>query len=237
MIKHGQAEVILAGGAEALVTFAGVTALTKLGVLSGQTDPAIACRPFDLDRDGLVLGEAAGVLVVESLDSARQRGAPILAEIAGFGSSGNAFRITDSPSDGLGASFAITRCLAEAGIKPEEISAISAHATSTKQNDLSETNAIKRALGETATRIPVFALKSVLGHSLSAAGAVELVAGVNTVQTGYIPHIRSYHTPDSDCDLNVVTSPVQAASFKYLLKNSFGFGGQNGSLLLKAWPV
>jgi 3-oxoacyl-[acyl-carrier-protein] synthase II len=235
LIQHGHADIILAGAAESLINFGGISALSRLGVLSPQRDCAIASRPFDAERDGLVLGEGAGVLVVESLKSAQERDAPILAEIAGFGATSNAYRVTDSPVDGESASRAISMCLQEAGVTPEQVGAISAHATSTKQNDLAETNAIKLALGKQATHIPTFALKSYLGHSLSASGAIELVLAIPTLQTGILPPILSYQYPDKDCDLNIVREITTTTDLTYILKNSFGFGGQNGSILLKKW--
>lgn len=235
LIKFGYADTILAGAAEAFVNFAGVSALGILGVLSKQRDCRFACRPFDANRDGIVLGEGAATLVLESLDSALERGAPILAELAGFGMSTNAFRVTDSPADGRTPSRAISHCLEEAGVLPEQIGAISAHATSTRQNDVAETNALKLALGEYATQIPTFALKSALGHSLSASGATELTMCVQALQSGMLPPIASYRTPDPDCNLAIVREPTRVKDLHYLLKNSFGFGGQNGSLLLKKW--
>jgi 3-oxoacyl-[acyl-carrier-protein] synthase II len=235
LIKHGHADVVLAGGAESLMTWAGVSALVKLGVLSPEHDPRIACRPFDLHRDGLVLGEGAGVLVIESLASARRRGVPVLAEVVGFGSTANAYRITDSPVDGYAASRAIVQALHEGGIGPDEVDAISAHATSTPQNDLAETNAIKKALGERSIRIPVCALKALIGHTLSAAGAIELIAGVCSLRQGLLPPVPSYRTPDPACDLNVVTGQARSSPLTYLLKNSFGFGGQNGCVLMRSW--
>jgi len=234
LIKHGRAEVVLAGGTDTLVNWAGVTALAKLGVLSPQPDPTKACRPFDAKRDGLVLGDGAGILVIESLESAERRGAPILAEVVGFGSTANAYRITDSPVEGKSASVAITESLREAGIEPKHVDVISAHATSTPQNDLAEANAIKRALGDVATRIPTIAPKALLGHTLSGAGAVELVAAVRTLQTGFLPPAPSHREPDPEINLSVVVEPAQAP-VTYLLKNSFGFGGQNGALILKKW--
>jgi len=237
MIKHGYADVILAGGADAMVSWAGVTALGKLGVLSPHQDPEEACRPFDERRNGLVLGEGAAVLAVESLESAERRGAPILAEILGFGSTGNAYRITDSPVEGISASIAIRQSLEEARLDPGQIDAISAHGTSTSQNDLAEANAMKLALGAAATRIPTMAPKALLGHSLSAAGAVELVAAVRVLQTGVLPGAPSYRRPDPECDLSIVARSTRAPATTHLLKNSFGFGGQNAALILKKWPA
>lgn len=236
-IKHGRADVILAGAADAMVDWVGLSALGRLGVLSPHKDPSNACRPFDVNRNGMVVGEGAGVLAVESLESAERRDAPILAEIVGFGSTANAYRITDSPVDGKVTSEAIGGAIREAGIKPSEIDAISAHGTSTAQNDIAETNALKRALGAVATKIPTMAPKALLGHALSAAGAIELVAAVRVLQTGLLPGAPSYREPDPDCDLAIVGKAHVEKSVRYLLKNSFGFGGQNGSLVLKQWPL
>ncbi|WP_394834229.1 beta-ketoacyl-[acyl-carrier-protein] synthase family protein [Pendulispora rubella] len=237
LIKHGHADVILAGGSDAMVSWAGVTALGKLGVLSPHPDPEEACRPFDERRNGLVLGEGAAVLAVESLESAAQRGAPILAEILGFGSTGNAYRITDSPVAGVSASVAIRQSLEEAQLDPDRIDAISSHGTSTPQNDLAEANAIKLVLGASATQVPTMAPKALLGHSLSAAGAVELVAAVRVLQTGFLPGAPSYRRPDPECNLSIVGPGSARASVTHLLKNSFGFGGQNAALILKKWPA
>jgi 3-oxoacyl-[acyl-carrier-protein] synthase II len=237
MIRHGRADAMIAGGAEALVNLAGATAMSKLGVLTPQTDPSLACRPFDRDRDGLVLGEGAAAIVVESLASAQARGVEVLAEIVGFGSTANAYRVTDSPLDGAAAAHSITLCLADAGIQPEEIDLISAHGTSTRQNDAAESNAVRRALGSVGESIPVCALKSVLGHALSAAGALEIAMGVRTLQTGFIPHVPTYRTRDAECPLNVVVGQPLRRPVELLLKNSFGFGGQNGSLLLRRWST
>jgi len=237
LIKHGYADIIFAGAAEAFVNVGGVSALSILGVLSKQHDPQFACRPFDVDRDGIVLGEGAAVLTLESLESAQGRGVPILAEIVGFGMSSNAFRVSDSPLGGEQPAHAIRNCLQDAGVQPEQIDAISAHATSTKQNDVAETHALKLALGACATHIPTFALKSALGHSLSASGALELAMCVYALQTNTLPPIRSYRTPDRECDLSIVKELHQVPSMQYLLKNAFGFGGQNGSILLKKWSA
>lgn len=234
LVRNGYADAVVAGGAEALASFAGVTVLTKLSLLSQNPDPETACRPFDLNRDGLVLGEGAGAVVLESLDRALERGAPALAEVVGFGSTANAYRVTDSPADGIAASWAIEQCLRQSGVAPDEIDAVSAHATSTQQNDVSEANALRRALGPAAARVPVAALKSMLGHSLSAAGAVELVLAVESMREGLLPPVVSYRTPDPAIGLDVVTSP-RRRRIDHLLKNSFGFGGQNGCLLLRRW--
>jgi 3-oxoacyl-[acyl-carrier-protein] synthase II len=236
-IKHGYADVVLAGAADAMVDWVGISALGRLGVLSSHTDPSNACCPFDLRRNGMVVGEGAGILAVESLESAERRGAHVLAEILGFGSTANAYRITDSPVDGKSASEAIRGAVCEAGIDPSEIDAVSAHGTSTAQNDIAETNALKRALGEVATKVPTMAPKALLGHALSAAGAIELVAATRVLQTGFLPGAPSYQERDPDCDLSIVGKAPVEKSVRHLLKNSFGFGGQNGSLVLKQWPV
>lgn len=234
LVKHGRAEAVLAGGVDALVDWAGITAMCRLGVLSPEPDPARASRPFDAKRNGMVLGEGAGVLAIESLDNAQRRGAPVLAEILGFGSTANAYRITDSPVDGEAASWAIRAAVREAGIEPNQIDAISAHGTSTTQNDLAETHALKRALGDVATRVPTMIPKAVLGHALSGAGAIELVAAIRVLETGYLPGARSYTQPDPECDLQIVSQGLEKP-VRYLLKNSFGFGGQNGALVLERW--
>lgn len=237
LIKHGHADVILAGGADAMVSWAGVTALGRLGVLSPHPDPEEACRPFDERRNGLVLGEGGAVLVVESLESAERRRAPILAEIRGFGSTANAYRITDSPVEGVAASVAIRAALEEARLAPDQLDAISTHGTSTPQNDLAEANALRLALGPRAAEIPAMAPKALLGHSLSAAGAVELVAAVRVLQTGFLPGAPSYRRPDPECNLSVVGPGSLHAPVRRLLKNSFGFGGQNAALILEKWPA
>lgn len=235
MVRAGRVEAMLAGGAESLTNLTGISILTRLGVLSSNSDAGLASRPFDAQRDGLVLAEGAAVLVIENLDSATKRGADVLAEIVGFGSSTNAFRITDVQEDGRGAYYAMRSALQDAELNPDSIQAINAHGTSTPQNDISETFAIKRALGTHAYRIPVYAIKSMTGHALSASGTIELVASVFTLQTGIVPPTINYTNKDPQCDLFYVPGEAIQVSIQYLMKNSFGFGGQNGCLVLRRW--
>lgn len=232
LLKHGYEDVVIAGGTEALGSFSGITGMYKLGVLSTAKNPEFASRPFDLERNGLVLGDGAAVLVLETEESARARNVPILAEVVGFGTSMNAYRITDAPIGGEAASLAIKQCIREANIEPTDISAVNAHATSTMQNDISEANALEQALGGYSKQVPVYALKSMLGHTLSAAGAIELMLAVYSLQEQIIPPTPSYVNKDPECDLNISAQAVKK-DLKYILKNSFGFGGQNGSILLK----
>jgi len=236
VIARGDADVMICGGSEAAVTPMGVGGFAAMRALSTRNEePARASRPFDKDRDGFVVGEGAGVLVLEELELAKKRGAMIVAELVGYGMSGDAFHITLPPDDGHGAHRVMLNAINDAGIKPEEVGYINAHGTSTPPNDRIETAAIKRLFGDHARKLAVSSTKSMIGHLLGAAGAVE--AGITSlvVERGVIPPTINYETPDPDCDLDYVPNKMRKANVRYALSNSFGFGGTNASLLFKRY--
>ena len=236
VIARGDADVMICGGSEAAVTPMGVGGFAAMRALSTRNEePARASRPFDKDRDGFVVGEGAGVLVLEELELAKKRGATIVAELVGYGMSGDAFHITLPPDDGHGAHRVMLNAINDAGIKPEEVGYINAHGTSTPPNDRIETAAIKRLFGDHARKLAVSSTKSMIGHLLGAAGAVE--AGITSlvVERGVIPPTINYETPDPDCDLDYVPNKMRKANVRYALSNSFGFGGTNASLLFKRY--
>jgi 3-oxoacyl-[acyl-carrier-protein] synthase II len=236
VLARGDADVMICGGSEAAVTPMGVGGFAAMRALSTRNEePARASRPFDKDRDGFVVGEGAGVLVLEELELAKKRGAKIIAELVGYGMSGDAFHITLPPDDGNGAHRVMLNAIKDAGIKPEEVSYINAHGTSTPPNDRIETLAIKRLFGDHARKLAVSSTKSMIGHLLGAAGAVE--AGITSlvVQQGVIPPTINYETPDPDCDLDYVPNRMRKTDVRYALSNSFGFGGTNASLLFKRY--
>ena len=236
VISRGDADVMICGGSEAAITPMGVGGFAAMRALSTRNEePQRASRPFDKDRDGFVVGEGAGVLVLEELEFARKRGAKIVAELVGYGMSGDAFHITLPPDDGRGAHRVMLNAITDAGIKPEQVGYINAHGTSTPPNDKIETYAIKQLFGEHARKLAVSSTKSMIGHLLGAAGAVE--AGITSlvVQRGIIPPTINYETPDPDCDLDYVPNKARTVDVEYALSNSFGFGGTNASLLFKRW--
>jgi 3-oxoacyl-[acyl-carrier-protein] synthase II len=236
VVSRGDADVMIAGGSEAAITPMGVGGFAAMRALSTRNEePARASRPFDKDRDGFVVGEGAGVLVLEELSVAKRRGATIIAELVGYGMSGDAYHITLPPEDGHGAHRVMLNAITDAGIHPTQIDYINAHGTSTPPNDRIETAAIKRLFGEHAKKLAVSSTKSMIGHLLGAAGAVE--AGITSlvVERGVIPPTINYETPDPDCDLDYVPNKVRKATVKYALSNSFGFGGTNASLLFKKY--
>ena len=236
VVSRGDADVMIAGGSEAAITPMGVGGFAAMRALSTRNEePARASRPFDKDRDGFVVGEGAGVLVLEELSGAKKRGATIIAELVGYGMSGDAYHITLPPDDGHGAHRVMLNAITDAGIDPTQVDYINAHGTSTPPNDRIETAAIKRLFGEHAKKLAVSSTKSMIGHLLGAAGAVE--AGITSlvVERGLIPPTINYETPDPDCDLDYVPNKVRKATVKYALSNSFGFGGTNASLLFKRY--
>ena len=236
MIRHGHADLIVAGGADSMLSAVCVTGFTLLTVASTfQGDPRKACRPFDRKRDGLVLGEGAGICVLESLEDARRRGAPILAEIVGYGSSGDGYRFTDSHPEARGTIECMRAALRDAGIRPEEVDYINAHGTGTLQNDRSETFAIKQVFGEHAYTVPISSSKSQLGHLLCASGGVELVITVQALRSGSVPPTINLENPDPDCDLDYVPNTPRRVDVAVGLSNSFGFGGQNATLVVRRW--
>lgn len=235
-IRHGEADVMLAGGAECLMEPTMVAGFILLGALSKNNDnPQGASRPFDGERDGFVLAEGGAMLVLEDAWHAYRRGARVYAELAGFGSSINAYRITDSPPDGQGPLLAMQAALADAGLAPEEVDYINAHGTSTVQNDASETAAIKRCFGAQAARIPVSSTKSMTGHMVNAAGAIEAIIATRVIGEGFIPPTINYAHPDPVCDLDYVPNQGRQQPVRTVVSNSFGFGGSNGSLVLRAY--
>lgn len=236
MIRAGEADVMLAGGSHSMITPLGITGFNRLTALSQRNDsPKTASRPFDLTRDGFVIGEGAGLLVLEELESAKARGANILAELTGYGTTADAYRMTDPHPQGRGAIRAMADALADAGLSPSDIGYINAHGTSTQANDAAETAGIKAVFGEHAYKVPISSSKSMLGHLIAAAGAVELIIAVMAMKTGVIPPTINYETPDPECDLDYVPNRAREVRFRHLLSNSFGFGGQNVALVASAF--
>ena len=234
VIRRGSADVMLAGGTEAGMCELGMAAFSVMKVLSTRNDdPTKASRPFDAKRDGFVSAEGAGVFVLEALEHAQARGAPVLAELIGFAATGDAYHMVAPCADGEGAARCMRWALQDAGVAPEEIDYINAHGTSTLLNDVSETKAIKAALGEHAFQVPISSTKSMIGHALAASGALESVACVKTLQTGIIHPTINYEYPDPECDLDYVPNVKRQADVRIILKNSFGFGGQNACLVFR----
>ncbi len=245
IIRRGDADVMLAGGAHSMIHPLGMTGFIRLTAMSSRRDsPDTAARPFDQTRDGFVMGEGAGVLVLESAEHALARGATPLCELAGYGSSADAFRITDIQEDGRGAVAAMTLACRQAGIDPGRAAAdgrppvhyISAHGTGTKENDKIETRAVKALFGDLARKVPFSSVKSMFGHLIQAAGAVELMTCVQAIRTGWLPPTMNLHTPDPECDLDYIPNSARdcrGTGVDVCLSNSFGFGGQNDSALVK----
>jgi 3-oxoacyl-[acyl-carrier-protein] synthase II len=236
VIRRGHADVMLAGGSEAGMCELGMASFAVMKVLSTRTDdPKKASRPFDKERDGFVCAEGAAILVLEELEHAKARGAPILAELVGFAATADAYHMVAPCVDGEGAARCMRFAMADAGIEPGDVDYINAHGTSTPLNDASETAAIKTALGEHAYRVPISSTKSMIGHALGASGAIESVASIKTLQTGIIHPTVNYEHPDPDCDLDYVPEGTRHADVKIVMKNSFGFGGQNACLVFKRY--
>ena len=233
-IRKGELDVILMGGAEATVFPQAFSGFCMLRAMSQRNDdPERACRPFDKERDGFVLGEGAGMLVLETLEHAKQRGAHIYAEILGFGMTCDAYHMTAPEPSGRQASRAIQLALNDAGVKPEDIDYINAHGTSTPLNDKTETLVIKQVFGRHAYKVPISATKSMIGHLIGAAGAVELVATALALEHQVIPPTINYEIPDPECDLDYVPNVARKTTINLALKNSFGFGGKNSALVVK----
>jgi 3-oxoacyl-[acyl-carrier-protein] synthase II len=233
LIRHGDADLMLVGGAHSMIHPFGMTGFNLLTALSTRNDaPEKASRPFDLNRDGFVLGEGAGMLVLEDLEHAQRRGADILAELTGYGSTADAFRVTDSHPDGRGAIACIRGALTDSGLNTSDIGYINAHGTSTQVNDRVESLAIKNVFGEGAHQIPVSSTKSMMGHLIAAAGAVELITCVEAIRQGVLPPTVNYETPDPECDLDYIPATAREKRIHHALSNSFGFGGQNISLIV-----
>lgn len=236
IIQRGDAEVMIAGGAEAAITPMGVGGFAAMRALSTRNDePTRASRPFEAQRDGFVVGEGAGVLILESLEYAVKRGAPVLAELVGYGMAGDAYHITQPAENGDGAYRVMLRTLKDAGVQPEAVDYINAHGTSTPLGDSIETLAIKRVFGERARHIAVSSTKSMTGHLLGGAGGLEAGVSVLTLRDQILPPTINYETPDPECDLDYVPNVARKTEVNYALSNSFGFGGTNASLLFKRW--
>ncbi|MGN0988049.1 MAG: beta-ketoacyl-ACP synthase II [Otoolea sp.] len=236
-IQYGEADVMVAGGAEAAVTPLGVAGFTALTALSANPDPTTCSRPFDKNRDGFVMGEGAGIVVLESLEHAVNRGARILAEVVGYGGSNDAFHITSPAEDGSGAAKAMEAAMKDAGIAPEKIDYVNAHGTSTHHNDLFETMAIKLALGEHAYQVKVNSTKSMIGHLLGAAGAVEFITCVKTIEDGFVHATAGLAEEDEGCDLDYTKGEGVSMDVNYAISNSLGFGGVNASLVVKKFEA
>jgi 3-oxoacyl-[acyl-carrier-protein] synthase II len=236
VIRSGRADVVITGGTEAALCELGLCGFAVMRALSTRNDePQKASRPFDAERDGFVAAEGAALFVFESLERAVRRDAPIMAEIAGYGACNDAYHVVAPCADGEGAIRAMTWAMQDADVTAEEVDYISAHGTSTKLNDSSETYAIKKTFGEQAYRIPISATKSMVGHSFGAAGALEAVACVESIRHGIIHPTINYEHPDPECDLDYVPNQARRADVRIALKNSFGFGGQNACLLFKRY--
>lgn len=233
-VQYGEADVMVAGGTESSVTPIGVAGFCSLTALSSVEDPDKCSLPFDKNRSGFVMGEGAGVVVLEELEHAKKRGAHIYAEVIGYGCTGDAYHITSPAEDGQGAANAMLAALEDGKVKPEEVTYINAHGTATHHNDLFETRAIKMAFGEHAKNLRINSTKSMVGHLLGAAGAVEFVACVKEIEEGYIHKTLGYTTPDEEIDLNYCKEAYQE-EVPYALSNSLGFGGHNASLLIKKY--
>lgn len=235
MIRLGLQDAIIAGGAEAAITPLSVGGFSAMKALSIRNEePERASRPFDKDRDGFILAEGAGVLILEEREKALRRGAKIYAEVIGYGANGDAYHITAPSPDGEGAARCMALALEDAAIQPEEVDYINAHGTSTEQNDINETLAIKTVFGEHSYKIPISSTKSMTGHLLGAAGAVEGVYSVLALQHGIIPPTINYETPDPQCDLDYVPNQARKANLKVVLSNSFGFGGTNACVIFRS---
>ncbi|WP_297421334.1 beta-ketoacyl-ACP synthase II [Clostridium sp.] len=235
VIQRNDADIMIAGGAEASVTRLTLAGFCTLKAMTTNPNPETACRPFDIDRNGFVLGEGSGVLILEELEHALNRGANIIAEIVGYGCTNDAYHITAPAEGGEGAARCMKLAIEDAEIMPSEIGYINAHGTSTKANDKNETAAIKSVFGECAYNIPISSTKSMTGHLLGASGAIEAIITALALKVGFLPPTINYKNPDPECDLYYVPNEGKNAEFNYALSNSFGFGGHNATLVLKAF--
>lgn len=236
IIQRGDADVMIAGGAEASITPMAVAGFSSMHALSTRNDePTKASRPFDKNRNGFVMGEGAGILILESLEHAQKRGATIYAEMVGYGMTADAYHLTSPAPEGEGASRAMTRAIADAGLKPEDIGYINAHGTSTGLNDKNETDAIKKTFGEHAYRLAISSTKSMTGHLLGAAGGIEAIASVLALKEQILPPTINYEEPDPDCDLDYVPNEARKVSIDAALSNSLGFGGHNATIVFRKY--
>ena len=234
-IQYGDADVMIAGGTESSITPIGIAGFSALTALSFSEDPERASIPFDKERNGFVMGEGSAIVVLEELEHAKRRGAKIYAEIVGYGATCDAHHITAPLADGSGGAKAMAMALTDGGVSPEQVGYINAHGTSTHLNDAGETAAVKTVFGPHADQLAMSSTKSMTGHMLGAAGAVEAIFTALSLRDGFLPATIHYQTPDPDCDLDVVPNEGRPADIRYALSNSLGFGGHNGSLLLKKW--
>jgi 3-oxoacyl-[acyl-carrier-protein] synthase II len=236
ILRRGDADVMIGGGTHSMIHPFGVTGFNRLTALSTENEnPPRASRPFDNKRGGFVLGEGAGIVILETLEHAQARGATILAEVAGYGSTADAFRITDQHPQGEGAIGAMQAALADANLKPSDIQYVNAHGTGTRENDGNETVAIKHVFGPRGQACPVSSIKSMMGHLIAAAGAVELITCVLAIRDNILPPTMNLENPDPDCDLDYVPNQARPAKVDAVLSNSFGFGGQNDSIIVKRY--
>ena len=236
-IQHGEAEVMIAGGTEASITPIGVAGFTALTALSTSEDPIHASMPFDINRNGFVMGEGAGIVVLESLEHAQARGAKIYAEISGYGATCDAYHITSPAEDGSGAAKAMEYAIVDAGMKPEDVDYINAHGTSTHHNDLFETKAIKLVLGDHAKDVKINSTKSMIGHLLGAAGGVEFITCVKSIQEGFVHATAGLENDDPECDLDYTKGEGVSMPVNCAISNSLGFGGHNATLLVKKFEA
>lgn len=238
IIRRGDANAMLSGGAHSMIHPFGLTGFNLLTALSERNDsPTTASRPFDLTRNGFVLGEGSGMVILEELEHAKARGAQIYGEIRGYGSSADAFRITDIHPEGRGAISCIKMALEDAEINPEQIGYVNAHGTSTKVNDRVETMAIKGGLGDHSRQVPISSIKSMMGHLIASAGSVEAITCLLAIRDGVLPPTINYETPDPECDLDYIPNEAREVPIQAALSNSFGFGGQNVSLIVSAFAA
>ncbi|UCD30728.1 MAG: beta-ketoacyl-[acyl-carrier-protein] synthase family protein [Planctomycetota bacterium] len=233
LIRRGDADIIISGGTHSMLHPLGVTGFNRLTALSTRNDSyQTASRPFDQTRDGFVLGEGAGIVILEEYEHAKRRGAKCLAEMVGYGSTADAFRVTDMHDQGRGCIAAMQQALEDAGLKPGDIDYISAHGTSTEENDKIESLAIGEVFGEAASKVPISSIKSMMGHLIAAAGVVELIICVLAIRDGIVPPTMNYNSPDPNCPLDYVPNQARKVDVRRALSNSFGFGGQNNTLIV-----
>ncbi|RKD22963.1 beta-ketoacyl-[acyl-carrier-protein] synthase II [Ammoniphilus oxalaticus] len=237
VIARGDADVMITGGSEAPITDMSIAGFSSMKALTFNDDPETASRPFDKNRDGFVLGEGCGILVLEELEQAKARGAKIYAEIIGYGATGDAYHITAPAPDGEGGARAMREALKDAGLQPQEVDYINAHGTSTPLNDKYETAAIKSIFNEHAYQLAISSTKSMTGHLLGAAGAIEAIFSVKSIETGLLPPTIHYQTPDEECDLDYVPNETRQADVRIVLSNSLGFGGHNVTLAFKKYEA
>ena len=235
IIKHGYQDVMIAGGTEASITPTGIAGFTNIKALSQQQDKTRASIPFDKERSGFVMGEGAGIILLEELEHAKKRGAKIYAEIVGYGATSDAYHITSPAPDGEGGARAMMNAMKDAGVNPEDVTYINAHGTATPLNDKYETIAVKTAFGEASKKVMVSSTKGHTGHLLGAAGGVEAVACIKAIETGIVPPTIGYKVKDEECDLDIVPNVARKADVKYAMSNSLGFGGHNSSILFKKY--